>query len=587
VLLVTAALAFGVGAPPERCPSITAAELEEAAAETVAWFGRNQEADGRWLYSYHAGRDVVFPDYNVVRHAGVTMGLYMAAAADIPGALESADRGLAWAEDHLLSTDDWDALTYQGQTSTGATALLVAGLVDRRLHTGDRSYDRQLQRLGRFLVTQTEQSGAVLAYYSTVSDAPMPDVYSKYYTGETYWALARLHRLFPTGAWDETADRIGDYLATRRDEVEDHWPEVPDHWAAYGQAETVNYDERTGDRPLTEGELAYAERQAGSFGAQVRWVSQRSGPWGALVRGAYIPRGGGYGVVGEALTGWWRVAGADARLADLRPQLAERATCIAALAVERQVDETEAQDYPNPARVRGAWFRYSETRMDDQQHALSALLRTVDIVESRAAVEGESDARSGESGETAPSAWLWMLALVAAFNPCRAALGVPRQDGSRRTAVGTAVLGGLIGSGVVLLLALASGPFLDAAEASDPAVRIATGVVAGVVGLAWLIRKPPSPDPALPGWQAALVPVAVPVVVAPALTLLAVGARADRGLGLVAAGLGLGVVGLTALVAAVPVDGIGRRVLVWGGRLSAALLSAAAVLLVVDGIFDV
>ena len=36
-------------------------------------------------------------------------------------------------------------------------------------------------------------------------------------------------------------------MATRRDDVEDHWPPIPDHWAAYGLAETVQFDERPAD----------------------------------------------------------------------------------------------------------------------------------------------------------------------------------------------------------------------------------------------------------------------------------------------------------------------------------------------------
>ena len=105
-----------------------------------------------------------------------------------------------------------------------------------------------LRRLGRFLVAQTEPSGAVLASYDNAAGAPVAGVYSKYYTGETYWALARLHRLFPEEGWGEVADRIGAYVAAERDEVEDYWPPLPDHWAAYGLAETVAFDDR---RPTT------------------------------------------------------------------------------------------------------------------------------------------------------------------------------------------------------------------------------------------------------------------------------------------------------------------------------------------------
>ena len=110
---------------------------------------------------------------------------------------------------------------------------------------------------------------------------------------------------------------------------------VPDHWAAYALAETVQFPERDPRHPLTDAELNYARSQAGSFGAQVRWVSQQAGPWGVAVRGTHVPRGGGYGVVGEALTGFWRVAAADDRLADLRGPLADRAECIAGLAIDR------------------------------------------------------------------------------------------------------------------------------------------------------------------------------------------------------------------------------------------------------------
>ena len=167
------------------------------------------------------------------------MGLYQAAAAGLPGALRSADRGTEWALDRLLERDGWAALAADGRVATGATALLAAGLVIRREATGDTRYDDVLRRLGRFLLAQTEPSGAVLASYDPARGQPVAGEYSKYFTGEAYWALARLHRAFPGEGWGEAADRIGAYLATSRDEVEDHWPPIPDHWAAYGMAETV------------------------------------------------------------------------------------------------------------------------------------------------------------------------------------------------------------------------------------------------------------------------------------------------------------------------------------------------------------
>jgi len=568
--------AFGVAAPPEHCPSVSPAELRGSARAAVDWFVRNQNPDGSWLYEYDARTNAVAPpaEYNWVRHAGATMGLYQAAEAGLPGALRSADRGTEWALDRLIERDGWSAFGSPSQVSTGASALLAAGLTIRREATGDDRYDEVLTRLGRFLDAQTEQSGAVLASYDVAEGAPVAGDYSKYFTGETYWALARLERTLPGEGWGKTADRIGTYLATRRDEAEDHWPPIPDHWAAYGVAESVSLS----DRPLTEDEVGYARRQAELFGVQARWLGQRYGPWGAVVRAGYEPRGGWYGVIGEALTGWWLVAGEDARLADLRAAIGERATCIAGLAVSAQSDAGDAAGATRPGRVEGAWFREDVTRMDDQQHAISALLRTIPIAQAGAPADSDGDP---------PSAWLWALALLLALNPARAALGVPRQGLPRRDLLRMAAAGGVIGGLFVCLSALVGDPLLDALDVSDPSFRLAAGIVAVVAGAADLLRRPPSPEPALPGWKAGLVPIAIPLVARPALLVMALGAGADRGVLVALAAMAAGVALLTGLTAWSPVDGPGRRALDWARRLLAAGLLACGVLLAIDGILDV
>ena len=577
-LALIAVFAFTLVAPPESCPSVTSGELRRSAQASVDWFVRNQNPDGTWLYQYNANDDSTSSDYNPVRHSGVTMGLYQAAAAGLPGALRSADRGTAWALDRLYQRDGWAAVDPGGQPiSTGTSALLVAGLVIRRETTADTRYDDVIARLGRFLEAQTQPSGAVLASYDSANGRPVAGDYSKYYTGEAYWALARLHLNFPDADWGKTADRIGAYLATSRDEVEDHWPPIPDHWAAYGMAETVKFHDR-GRPPLTQDEVDYARRQAELFGVQARWVVQRFGPWGELVRGTYTPRGGGYGVISEALTGWWLAAGAEPQIADLRPAIAERATCIASLAVRAQSDREDAAKAARPGRVEGAWFIDGETRMDDQQHALAGLLRTIPIVEAR---QSESD------DDDAPSGWLWAAVLLLALNPARAAFAVPREGRSRRTVVRLAVGGGAIGALFVVVAVLAGDPLLDLLDVSEPSFRLAAGIVAAVAGAADLFRRPPAPEPALPGWRAALVPIAIPAVARPALLVLALGAGADeRVLASVRAML-LGVALLTVLAALWPTEGPRGRALMWAGRLLAAGLVACGVILVVDGILAV
>ena len=579
-LALLLAVAFVALAPPERCPTVSPGELRGSAQAAVDWFVRNQDRDGRWLYLYNADHDFTPAEYNPVRHAGVTMGLYQAAAAGLPGALSSADRGTDWALERLVQRSGWAALALDDRVTTGAPALLVAGLEIRREATGDKRYDDVLGRLGRFLLAQTEPSGAVLASYDLASRKPVPGEYSGYFTGEAYWALARLHRAFPGEGWGEAAERIGAYIATSRDEVEDHWPAIPDHWAAYGMAETVEFPER-GRPPLTEDEADYAREQAGLFGVQARWVSQRFGPWGELVRGTYTPRGGGYGVISEALTGWWLTAREEPRLADLREPIADRATCIAALAVRAQSDAGDAATASRPERVEGAWFLDGETRMDDQQHALAGLLRTIPIVR---AGEGSN---SDDPGDDAPTAWLWVAALVLALNPPRAAFGVPRAGRSPSSVLGVTAAGGLIGGLAVCLAAAAGDSLLDVLDVSEPSFRVAAGVVAAVAGILDLFRRRPPPEPALPGWRAALVPVAIPVVARPALLVLALGAGAELGVLLSVAAMVLGVALLTGLVAWWPSEGPRGRALRWAARLLAMGLVACGVILTIDGILAV
>jgi hypothetical protein len=361
----------------------------------------------------------------------------------------------------------------------------------------------------------------VVAYGNPAPGAPLR---SRYYTGEAFWALALLAREFPDGPWSTPAARIQRYLATERDDAENHWPPIPDHWAAYGMAELAALP----DAPAVEDDVAdYARRQAELFGLQVRTVSQRFGPWGRLVRGTWVPRGGGYGVVGEALGQLWRMGAAP------RGVIATRDLCIAALTVDAQT--TDADD----PRADGAWLRGGNTRMDDQQHALSALLHALPVA--AAAPTDTSDP---------PSRWLWAVALLALADPARVVAARRRPS---RAALGVSAAG-------AAAIALLSGPVLDALDVSPPSARLAAAGVMAVVALIHVVRVPLH-----------LGAVAAPVVV------LAAGADA-----------GVVVVALAAVVAAtaasaVPVVPAAR----WVTRATAFVLFAAAVLLGVAAVFAV
>jgi small neutral amino acid transporter SnatA (MarC family) len=331
--------------------------------------------------------------------------------------------------------------------------------------------------------------------------------------------------------------------------------------------------------PLTAAELAYARRQAELWGGQARWVQQRFGPWGAAVRGPDVFRGGWYGVMDEGLAGLWRIARAEPALADIQGPTASRATCIAGIAVREQASAADAASARNPSRVEGAWFfDDGVTRMDDQQHALAALLRTQAVVEAGPPVSDADDA---------PSAWLWALALLLALNPARAAFGIPRAGRSSRAVAWLCAVGGAIGGLVVCVFAALGDPVLDALDVSTPAFRTAAGAIALLAGAIDLVRGPPEPEPALPGRRAALIPVALPLVARPALVVMALAAGADRGVLVAVAATAIGIAILTALAARAATAGPEGRALRWLARLSAAGLVACGVLLTIDGILSV
>jgi len=569
-------LAFGIGAPPERCPALTPSEMQTAAVAAADWLIDNQNTDGTWLYEYDRVDDAASDDYNIVRHAGVMSSLYQAGARDIDGATESADRGLEWMLANVVERGDWAGVTTGSTIQAGTNALLLAALVERRVATGESTYDDFMAQLAGFLQDQVEPSGALLAYYDLEPDRARPDTYSIYYTGEAYWALGRLHSIDPTAGWGDTANLMGDYMATVRDDEEEIWPPLADHWSGYGLAETAAFPDRPPGTPLTEEELEFVRRQGGLIGQRVRSISQRFGPWGVAVRGTFTPRGGGYGVFGEGLAGLWRAAQLDERLVDERAPLAERAACIGGLAVEAQAGAAEAADYPDPSKVEGAWFIDDVTRMDDQQHALSALLLTIPVLE----------AAPFDTGHPAPAAWLWILVVLGTINPVRAAFGMPREGPAGRRA-SLAVLGGLLGSAILLLVAAGSGWLIDQLDTSEPAMRLAAGSLCLLSAAIDLARRPSSEEPALSGMWAAVMPVAVPLFIRPALLIAGLSVVADRGMSTYAIGLGMSVAALTALGASPIGDDPRRPVLVWVARLVSFVAVAGSVLLIADAVFDI
>lgn len=327
--------------PAESCPEVAAADVRRSIDEAAAWLVRGQREDGRFLYGYDRDRGEVSTAYNSTRHAGVVDVLYRV------GRVEAADAGLEYVLDNLVEHGGWTAFAPAGEhANVGANALVVAALVHRREATGDPRHDGLIRRIGHFLVAQQRPDGSILKYWSPATRRPVPGVFGKFSTGEAFWALALARR-------QDAARRTAAYLATRRDEAEGYALRQADHWAAYGLSALGR---------LTGVEAAYARRLAGYFGFLIRLESQRTGrPLNPLAES-----GARLGTMGEGA----------AALRRLHPELAERLRCLSGILVERQAGPDERDPL-----ARGAWFHDGYTQMDDQQHAIAALIGALEVLE--------------------------------------------------------------------------------------------------------------------------------------------------------------------------------------------------------------
>jgi hypothetical protein len=135
--------------------------------------------------------------------------------------------------------------------------------------------------------------------------------------------------------------------------------------------------------PPSERNIAYARTLAERFGFLVRVESQRRDNWFSDLLHGRQSRAAGMGTWVEGLDSLYRLATTDPRIADMAPKIAERVECGAGMLAARQVSNDDAARSLNAARTEGAWFTNDVTRMDDQQHALSALLNAAAIIDRR------------------------------------------------------------------------------------------------------------------------------------------------------------------------------------------------------------
>jgi hypothetical protein len=317
--------------------------------------------------------------------------------------------------------------------------------------------------MARFVAAQVQSDGSVLNEVDLETGEGKPNTYSPFATGQTLYLLAQARAITGTTEFDTQISAIIDYLATERAQREGYVPDVSDHWGAYGMAVlTESAPQFLTGRHTVE----FVRKQLGIAGIQVRYESQRTNDGlNRWTRGRQT-LGAGLGTLGEAIGAWQVVAATQPELREQQPWLHERLYCVAELLVDRQISSQVADQLRNPSSARGAWEQFGITQMDDQQHAISAMLaaRNVDL-----------DAPNAPRRTPVPeNALLVVLSALALLNPARL---------MRRGSSCNGIRMGVIGTSVLVVIAAIGGPIVRSLNVSAATALVAAGAAAVVTSL--------------------------------------------------------------------------------------------------------
>ncbi|CAB4862144.1 MAG: hypothetical protein F2780_02605 [Actinobacteria bacterium] len=559
---------------PQLCGSTTQNARDTAVSQAISWLSVNQNSDGTFLYRYDAEQDTDLGGYNWVRHAGTILALEQARGQGFDTAIASSEAAIDVAFKHVIrmSTEDAEVagLIDGVSISTGGAALFVLALMERRDATGSAEFDEDIHAMLRFLESslKTRDDGSMIVRAdANLNGEFASDAVGLFATSQTLFALARAERLFPGEHWGDHSHQILEYLTMYKANEEGFVPDMSDHWAAYAMAEMTQW---LTPIVFTDTELAWARKQMGMASIMVRYESQISGSGvNQLLRG-HTAIGAAAGTHGEALAGWARLALAKDDFAGSVSALNERLSCNNSLLIKRQVSQNESQTYLQPSRVLGAWLSNGVTQVDDQQHAMSAILQT-NIVNDRIAQSGGELPRR----ESVPSSLLVALLTILLLNPPRLVRTLRHLHASqsvhglvRRGSQPT--LGYLYRFTILFGIIILNGSrILGWLDANVPTALIAAGVVGVLAALSTLVYRSTAPSLFF-------------VVARPELLIFGLAVSAGGRWWSVIGGLVVAVLWSRYLL-----KRVSDTSLVWATRTCAAVSLALSIMLIVNGVFAI
>ncbi len=242
---------------------------------SIEWLIKNMQPDGRFLYYYDCTQDStkdhehpLRPEdnryYNDLRHCGGIISLIRAYnnTADekyLKFAKKAIDFTISISKSHLINGDECFYPFYNSKSKLGGVGMALIALMQYRIYTADKSYDRYIKGYVRHLLSRLTNEGEFLGYYIhplynnaqpliTMTDKERMETFSFYYPGEALLGLGLFANNFKDDIQLEKsvvskASLAMDWIVNERPKVysELFTPLPSDAWLMQAIEEWANY----------------------------------------------------------------------------------------------------------------------------------------------------------------------------------------------------------------------------------------------------------------------------------------------------------------------------------------------------------
>ncbi|MFW3145631.1 MAG: hypothetical protein ACMUIE_02325 [Thermoplasmatota archaeon] len=325
------------------------------------------QESGKWDYEYDPETDSNLGGYNLLRHAGTTYSLalifkYTRDPDFYNGTISTLNYLLS--RYMVMGEIDGKEVAYMvsnGLSKLGGAALTVLALVEVERMDPLAQYEKELDRLGEFMLQMQKEDGSFQCFY-----LDREDEHSNYYPGEALLAIARLY--------DHTQDNK--YLTALESGFEYYNPYFGTGYTSYSpwgtEAMVYTYEWLKEDSYIDHCFATAESCRAGQNLPDHYEDPRLIGGWGSNPHASDASRV-------EAVVDSYLLA----KRYNFTVQEVKYRTSMdlcASFLMELQFNEEESLAYPDPADVFGGTpLSYSEpkVRIDQVQHAVVVLVKVM------------------------------------------------------------------------------------------------------------------------------------------------------------------------------------------------------------------